>query len=120
MAPMVPTLDSPGSLRGQAYIAAGHERILNLGQQTLNVMTNEGYQTQTVYQMAEVTRPLTAVGTTCGKGNLVVYGQHGGCIYNMESGIQTNFTRRGGIYELDLWLKTGNGDQQQGFPWPGR
>ena len=25
MTPMVPTLDSPGSLLGQAYIAAGHE-----------------------------------------------------------------------------------------------
>ena len=49
MAPMVPTLDSPGPLRGQAYIAAGHERIPNLGQRSLNVMTNEGYQTQTVY-----------------------------------------------------------------------
>ena len=31
MAPTVPTLDSPGSLRGQAYIAAGHERIPNSG-----------------------------------------------------------------------------------------
>ena len=122
MAPTVPTLDSPGSLRGQAYIAAGHERIPNLGQQTLNVMTNEGYETQTVYQIAEVTRPLTAVGTTCDKGNIVVYGPHGGCIYNRETGIQTDFNRRGGIYELDLWMRTnqkGSGDQQQGFPWPG-
>ena len=119
---MVPTLDSPGSLRGQAYIAAWHVRIPNLGQHTLNVVTNEGHETQTVYQIAEVTRPLTAVGTTCGKGNFVVYGPCGGCIYNLGTGIQTNFTRRGGIYELDLWMKTNqnhSGDQQQGFPWPG-
>ena len=79
MAPMAPTLDSPGSLRGQAYIAAEQERIPNVGQQTLNVVTNEGYETQTVYQIAEVTRPLTAVGTTCVKGNFVVFGPHGGC-----------------------------------------
>jgi len=120
MAPTVPTLDSPGSLRGQAYIAAGGERIPNLGQQTLNVTTNEYHEGQAIYQIAEVTRPLTAVGTTCDKGNLVVYGQHSGCIYNLESGMQTNFTRRGGIYELDLWMRTSNSDQQQGFPWPGR
>ena len=119
MAPGVPNLDSPGSLRGQAYIAAGNERIPNLGQQTLNVVTNEGYETQTVYQIAEATRPLTAVGTTCDKGNIVVYGPCGGCIYNLGTGIQTNFTQRGGINELDLWMKTNqnhSGDQQQVFP----
>ena len=122
MAPMVPTVDSPGSLRGQAYLAAGGERIHNLGQQTLNVVTNEGHKATTVYQIAEVTRPLTAVGATCDKGNFVVYGPGGGCIYNLTTGIQTNFSRRGGIYELDLWMKTNNGDdreQPQGFPWQG-
>ena len=92
---------------GQAYIAAGHERIPNLGQQTLNVTTNEGYETQTVYQIAQATRPLTAVGTTCDKGNLAVYGPAGGCIYNLDTGIQTNFARRREIYELDLWMRTG-------------
>jgi hypothetical protein len=120
---MVATIDSPGSLRGTAYLAAGGERIPNLGQQTLNVVTNEGHETQTVYQIAEVTRPLTAVGTTCDKGNIVVYGPGGGCIYHMGSGIQTNFARRGGIYELDLWMKTDQThscEQPQGFPWPGR
>ena len=123
MAPMVATIDSPGSLRGIAYLAAGGERIPNLGQQTLNVVTNEGHETQTVYQIAEVTRPLTAVGTTCDKGNIVVYGSCGGCIYHMGSGIQTNFARRGGIYELDLWMKTDQThscEQPLGFPWPGR
>ena len=98
-----------------------------MGQQTLKVTTNEGYETQTVYQIAEVTRPLTAVGTTCDKGNLVVYGPAGGCIYNLETGIQTNFARRGGIYELGLWMrtgKTGGGDHysqlERDFPRLGR
>ena len=122
MTPTIPTLDSPGSLRGQAYIAAGGERIPNLGQQTLDVMTNEGCPTQIVYQIAEVTRPLTAVRTTCDKGNLVVYGQNGGCIYNLESGTQTNFARRGGIYELDLWIHTASSGEeyQRDFPRLGR
>ena len=118
MAPMVPRVESPGSLRGQAYVAAGGERIPNLGQQTLNVTTNEEHTCPVVYQIAEVTRPLIAVGTTCDKGNFVIYGPHGGCVYNLDSGIQTNFARRGGIYELDLWLRNG-GQQHQGFPWPG-
>ena len=119
MAPTVQTVGSPGSVRNQAYLAAGGERIPNLGQQTLSVTTNEGHTCNTVYQIAEVTRPLTAVGITCDKGNYVVYGPNGGCIHHCETGITTNFARRGGIYELDLWMKK-EGDQPQGFPWPGR
>ena len=86
------------------------------------MVTNEYHEAQTVYQIAEVTRPLTAVGTTCDKGNCFVFGPNNGCIYNVGSGIQTSFARRGGIYELDLWMRTNqqnSGDQQQGFPWPG-
>ena len=70
MAPMVPRVESPSSLRGQAYVAAGGERIPNLDQQTLNVTTNEEHTCPVVYQIVEVTRPLTAVGTTCDKGEL--------------------------------------------------
>ena len=75
-----------------------------------------------MFQIAEVTRPLTAVGTTCDKGNFVVYDPCGGCIYNLATGIQTNFTRRGGIYELDLWMRANQSDgseQPLDFPWPG-
>jgi len=124
MAPGIfPIQESPGSKRGQAYIAAGHERIPNLGQQLLNVVTNEWQETQALFQIAEVTRPLTAVGTTCDRGNVVIYGPHGGCVLHLESGMQTDFVRRGGIYELDLWMKTdqsGCVNQQPGFPGPGR
>ena len=122
MAPGVPIHESPGSRRGQAYIAAGHERIPNLGQQVLSVVTNEGQEAQALYQIAEVTRPLTAVGSTCDRGNVVIYGPHGGCILNLESGVQTDFARRGGIYELDLWMRTAQSDEgyQRDFPRLGR
>lgn len=39
-------------------------RIPNMGQQVLSVVTNEGHEAQALYQIAEVTRPLTAVGST--------------------------------------------------------
>ena len=73
-----------------------------MGQQVLDVVTNEGHEAKALYQIAEVTRPLTAVGSTCDRGNVVVYGPYGGCIINRGSGLQTKFDRRGGIYELDL------------------
>jgi len=121
MAPGVPIHESPGSRKGQAYIAAGGERIPNIGQRILSVVTNEGHEAQALYQMAEVTRPLTAVGSTCDRGNVVVYGPYGGCIINRESGLQTNFERRGGIYELDLWVQKPSGEgYQRDFPRLGR
>ena len=48
---LFPIQESPGSMRGQQYIAAGHERIPNLGQQVLNVVTNEGHETQALFQI---------------------------------------------------------------------
>ena len=121
MAPGVPIHESPGSRKGQAYIAAGGERIPNIGQRILSVVTNEGHEAQALYQMAEVTRPLTAVGSTCDRGNVVVYGPYGGCIINRESGLQTNFERRGGTYELDLWVQKPSGEgYQRDFPRLGR
>ena len=77
--------------------------------------TNEGREKKAVYQVAEVTRPLTSVGSTCGQNNFVIYGPRGGCIYSLTRGSQTLLDRRGGIYELDLWPRSGNhaGEQSQ-------
>ena len=122
MAPEVPIRESPGSLAGRAYIAAGGERLPNMGQKVLTVVTNEGNQAKALYQVAEVTRPLTAVGSTCDQGNVVVYGPYGGCIINRETGVHTDFERRGGIYELDLWIQTASSGEgyQRDFPRLGR
>ena len=106
MAPGVPIHESPGLRRGQAYIAAGHERIPNMGQQVLSVVTNEGLEAQTLYQIAEVTRSLTAVGSTCDRGNVVVYSPHGGCIINRGVGVADELrTPRGDLRvgSLDPW-----------------
>ena len=81
-----------------------------MGQTVLNVQTNEGKNTTVVYQVAEVSRPLTSVGATCDRGNWVVYSSQGGFILNCQTGERTSFDRTAsGIYELDLWMKNENG-----------
>ena len=63
-----------------------------------------------MYQVTEVTRPLTSVSATCDKGNRVVYTPKGGFIWNCQTGERTSFDRTAsGIYELDLWMKSENG-----------
>ena len=78
MAPGVPIEESPGSKRGQQYISASNERFPYVGQQRMEVMTDEGIDSRALFQIAEVGRPLTAVSATCDAGNVVVYGPAGG------------------------------------------
>ena len=72
------------------------------------------------FQVAEVSRPLTAVGQVCDKGNLVVFGPKGGFIIDQEGKSKTRFQRNNGIYELDLWIDDGENGDATGFPRPGK
>ena len=88
----------------------------------MKVQTNEGRDALVLYQIAEVSRPLTAVSQTCDNGTWVVYTPEGGFIWNCKTGGTTSFERRGGIYELDLWVKDADiagGSQSTGFTRPG-
>ena len=85
MAPGVPIEESPGSQRGQQYISARKERLRIIGQQTLKVTTYEGQQGKSLFQAADISRPLTAVSQTCDNGNCVVYTPHGGFIWNLQT-----------------------------------
>ena len=76
-----------------------------MGQQFLNIQTKEGKDTSVLYQIAEVSRPLTSVSATCDRGNWVIYTPQGGFIMICQTGERTSFERHGGVYELDLWIK---------------
>ena len=94
-----------------------------MGQQKMKVQTNEGRDAMVVYQIAEMSRPLTAVSQTCDNGNWVVFTPEGGFIWNLKTGGRTSFERNGGIYELDLWVSEADlsgGSQPADFPRPGR
>ena len=118
MAPKVAVQESPGSKRGQCYVSASAGRMPNMGQKVLKIQTNEGRDKSVLYQIAEVSRPLTSVSATCDKGNWVVYTPEGGFIMNCQTGERTSFERRG-IYELDLWVKDEDmrgGEHPSSFP----
>ena len=105
VAPKVAIEESPKSRRGSCYVTASAGRLPNMGQKALNAWTSEWKDVNVLYQIAEVSRPLTSVSATCDKGNVVVYTSQGGFIQNCEAGERTHFERNGGIYELDLWMR---------------
>ena len=105
MALQVAINESPGSKRGQCYVSASGGRMPNMGQMVLKHQTNEGRDTTVLYQIVEVSRPLTSVSASCDKGKWVVYTPQGGFIMNCQTGERTSFEREGWIYELDFWIR---------------
>ena len=76
-----------------------------------------------VYQIAEVSRSLTAVIATFDAGNWVVYTSEGVFILDCHTGGRTYLQRNGGIYEIDLCVREENwgpGNQAKGLAREGR
>ena len=60
--------------------------------------------TNVLFQVAEVTKPLVSVSALCEKGNRVIFGKAGGIVQNLQTGRETPFYKRNGIYVLSMWL----------------
>ena len=123
MCPQYPVVPSAGSKAGQSYTSASGDDIPNLGEQFLPVVLDDGWETTSRYQSAEVSRPLDSVSQICDAGEsedgqLVVFSKYGGVNLNLASWRKTNFEREGGIYTLGKWVKPPN--VSSGFPGPGR
>ena len=109
MCPHYPTVPSAGSIAGQKYLSAGEELIDNLGEQMLEIVTEEGCEGLAKYQVADVSRPLNAVSEICDaggeQGQVVVFSKWGGEILNLDSGKRTPFGREDGVYVWEFWVK---------------
>jgi hypothetical protein len=105
MAPKVPIGASEGSRRGQNYTSASKHKLPNLGEQLLDAVTEAGEETNVLFQIADVSRPLVSVSAICEMGNRVIFGKSGGVVQNLTTGRETPFQRKNGIYVLALWLK---------------
>ena len=111
---------SAGSKIGQEYTSASGDPIPNLGEKTLDVVTDDGIETQIKYQAADVSRTLNSVSEVCDaggpEGQYVMFTKWGGSIWNPVTGRTTKFAREGGIYTLDMWVKP---KAASGFTRPG-
>jgi hypothetical protein len=123
MCPQYAVKPSAGSTSGQKYVSASGDVIANLGEQHLDVETDEGMETQIRYQSADVSRPLNSVSEICDAGGedgqYVIFSRYGGVIMNLQTGRKTPFSRVDGIYELGLWVKPPPREEASVFPRPG-
>ena len=100
--------DSPGSLVGLHYLSASGGRIPNRGQQRLPIELGNGLRTHAIFQVADVSRPLVSVAKLAEAGKAVVFAYSGGVSRDLESGVDTPFERRGGIYIFKIKIPPPN------------
>jgi hypothetical protein len=87
------------------------EEVPNEGQKVVPVVTEEGRNRKVTWQLAEVQKPLTAVGNVCDQDAICVFGKRGGFIRSMETGEMTTFNRKNGIYVLKMWMRSSKGSK---------
>ena len=112
MAPWVKAQASEGSKKGQSYLSASGDRLPNLGEKTMDVVTDNGIPAKSTYQIANVTRALCAVSRVCDKGNTVVFEKDGGYIVDPH-GVYTLIRRENNVYMLDTWIQKPSGFTRQ-------
>ena len=99
---------SPGSIAGKGFIAADNNKIANEGQVALRLQGEEegDPMVNSVFQIADVNRPLMSVGRICDQGHRVCFDSEKGEVICKRTGkVVLTFRRRGGLYTADLVLK---------------
>ena len=64
----VKTEPSEGSRRGQSYSSASKHKLMNLGQQRIHACTDAWEETDLLFQIADVSKPLVSVSAICSGG----------------------------------------------------
>ena len=85
-------------------MSASGDRLPNLGEKRLQVITEEGNRATATYQVADVTRPLCSISKVCDRGNTVTFTAKGGYITS-KSGEKMSFRRQNNVYVLDMYLR---------------
>jgi hypothetical protein len=96
---------SVGSRRGQNFVVGNGQRVPNEGELHLN-MEADGIPLQSVFQVAEITRPLMSVGRVCDQGLTAKFDKEKAVISDEAGKVMCTFVRTGGLYVARLKLKS--------------
>ena len=100
---------SPASRAGKGFVAANDHRIPNEGQVSLRLQGEEpdAEMVNSVFQVAEVNRPLMSIGRICDRGHRVMFDSDRAEVICKRTGkVVMVFKRKnGGLYTADLVLK---------------
>ena len=77
--------ESQGQIQGQHFLGAGGERLPNIGQKCVPLMTADGVSRLATFQITPVRKPLLAVSASCDAGHMCVFDNDGSYIIERES-----------------------------------
>jgi len=93
--------ESAGSKAGRHFIAANGDRIANIGEVAMTLKSKTGATFNSVFQIADVTRPLYSVGRICDAGCEVTFNNEQ-AVVRKSGKVMSVFKRQGGLYIADL------------------
>jgi hypothetical protein len=99
---------SPASRRNRNYIVGNGETIANEGEVHLNMESPDGsggqVPVQTVFQVAEINRPLMSVARICDQGHTCVFDKDGARILDASQNVLSHFKRVNNMYEATMQI----------------
>ena len=95
--PNIPIKPSPGSVKGQFWLAANGSKVYNEGSKTVHLRIVSGRRLTVEFQVAAVTKPLLSAGRVTQKGNLLTMGPEGGKITTARGDALVDLTHEKGV-----------------------
>ena len=97
--------ESHGSRIGRKFVAAGGKKIANEGQVRLRLRGKDGVGLRSLFQVAEVTRPLWSVGKICDQGFEARFTSKKAIILDSHGKEVLSFERKNGLYLAMIQVK---------------
>ena len=102
--------ESPGSRRGQNFVVGNGQRVPNEGQVRLRMEASTGEGSvnpvQSIFQVAEVSRPLMSVSKICDQGYSCLFTKDSAQILDANQRKVCEFGRSNGLYVANMKLKS--------------
>ena len=100
-------VESPGSKRDQQYIVGNGAEVPNEGQVKLNLEADgmgesPGNLIKSVFQVAEITRPLMSVSRVCELGHKCIFDDEKAEVVAKSGKVLCAFRREGGLYVAEM------------------
>lgn len=99
--------------KGMYYLAAGGNRLQNLGEKHIRVSA-EGKLCKMRMQVTQVRTPLLSLGRVCDEGHPVIFTRDGGYIEHESSGDKMHSLRHNNIYTIGVDTVAESGFIRQG------
>ena len=111
---------SPGSQRSQKFVVGNGDRVANQGQIKLRMKSkaDDGILMSSIFQVAEITRPLMSVLRICDQGMSCIFEKTHARVVDGHGNTVARFERDGGFYTCTMRLRRPEARNETGFARP--